>query len=179
MVLETAGLPAGPLALETIMRASLVVIADPLVAASGPAATLDELDGGGAALLERPAGTIFAFANPAESSLFVWAGRTFLAVVADPGEDRRLAGIGELTVTSGRLVVGAPDVVAAWGADVDTGDGSTVRARMHQGRTRLGLIVVAHTRCGRAEVSAGPGATAVSFPTADVRAEALRLPLAG
>jgi hypothetical protein len=177
MVLETAGLPAGPLALETILRAPLVVVADPVVAASGPPVTIDELGGGGAALLERPAGTILAFANPTDAGLFVWAGRTFLAVVSDPGEDTRLAQVGELTVCSGRLVVGAPEPLTAWGSDVDTGDGSPVRARMHRGRTRLGLIVVAHTPVGGAPVTVGTGAAAVSFPSAE--APALTLALAG
>ena len=51
----TAGLQAGRLDLESILRAPLVVIADPFVAASGPPATLDEVGGGGAVLLERPA----------------------------------------------------------------------------------------------------------------------------
>ena len=39
-----------------------------------------------------------------------------------------------------------------------------VRARMHRGRTRLGLIVVAHAPVGVAAVSVGAGAAAVSFP---------------
>jgi hypothetical protein len=179
MVLGTAGLPMGRLDLETIVRAPLVVIADPVVAASGAPATLEELaasvttpssplagfGGGGAALLERPAGMVLAFANPApDSGLFVWAGRTFLAVVADPDLDVALDAVGELTVSSGRLVVGAPDVVGAWGPDVETADGSAVRARMHAGRTKLGLIVVAHTACGAAPVTVGSGAAAVSFP---------------
>src|SRR5919109_569943 len=121
MVVETAALQAGRLDQETIIRAPLVVIADPLVAASGPPATLDELGSGGVALLERPAGTILAMANPDPGSgLFVWASGTFLAVVADPDGDTPLAPAGELTVCSGRLVVGAPDVIAAWGPDVDT-----------------------------------------------------------
>jgi hypothetical protein len=155
----------GQLDLETIVRAPLVVIADPVVAASGPPVTVEELAGGGAALLERPAGTLLAFANPAPGSgLFVWAGRNFLAVVADPDHDVALDVAGELNVSSGRLVVGAPEVVAAWGPDVDTADGSAVRARMHAGRTKLGLIVVAHTACGAAPVTVGPGAAAASFP---------------
>jgi hypothetical protein len=178
MVLETAGLPAGPLALETILRVPLVVVADPVVAASGAPVTVDEIGGGGAALLERPAGTLLAFVNPAPGSgLFVWAGRSFLAVAADPGADTRLVPAGELTLASGRLVVGTPEVVAAWGADVDTGDGSSVRARMHRGRTRLGLIVVADTPVGQASVAGAAGATAVSFPTAAV--DQTQLPLAG
>jgi hypothetical protein len=37
---------------------------------------------------------------------------------------------------------------------------------MHRGRTKLGLIVVAHTPCGAAPVTVGPGAAAVSFPVA-------------
>ncbi|MCA1847213.1 MAG: hypothetical protein LC792_29285, partial [Actinobacteria bacterium] len=112
-----------------------------------------------------------------DSGLFVWAGRNFLAVVADPAADIRLAPIGDLTVTSGRLVVGAPEVVAAWSGDVDTGDGSPVRARMHRGRTRLGLIVVAHSPLGLGAVTVGSGAVAASFPTAVC--EPVRLPLAG
>jgi hypothetical protein len=175
MVLETAALPAGPLALETILRAPLVVVADPVVAASGPPATFDELDGGGAALLERPGGSILVFVNPApDSGLFVWAGRNFIAVVADPDGDTRLTPVGDLTVASGRLVVGGPDVVAAWGGDFDTGHGSPVRARMHRGRTRLGLIVVTQAPSGQAAVTTGAGAVAISFPT-----RATQLPLAG
>jgi len=147
-----------------------------VVAASGPAVTLDELDGRGVALLERPAGTILAFANPTpDAGLFVWAGRHFLAVVADPDHDVALDAVGELTITSGRLVIGAPDVVERWGADVDTGDGSPARARMHRGRQRLGLIVVAHAPTGRATVTAGPGAAAANFPTAAAEATQLRL----
>lgn len=174
----TMNLATGRLELESILRAPLVVTADPVVAASGPPATLDELGGGGAALLERPAGTIFAFANPsAESGLFVWVARDFVAVVADPDRDTPLGPAGELTVCSGRLVVGAPEVAAAWGADVDTGDGSTARARMHRGRQRLGLIVVSHCPAGPATVATGAGAVAVTFSTS--ACEVLPLPLAG
>jgi len=155
-----------------------VVIADPVVAASGPPATLEELGGGGVALLERPAGTILALANPdPEAALFVWASPTFLAVIAEPDRDTALDHAGELTIASGRLVAGAPDVIAAWGPDADTGDGSAVRARMHRGRTRLGLIVVAHAPLGQATVAAGRGGAAVSFPTFEVAQASL--PLAG
>jgi len=178
MVVGTAALQAGRLDLETVVRAPLVVIADPVVAASGPPATLDEIGSGGVALLERPAGTILAVANPDPGSgLFVWASSTFLAVVAEPNSEATLAPVGELTVCSGRLVAGAPEVVAAWGPDVDTGDGSPVRARMHRGRTRLGLIVVAHAPIGQAPVAAGAAGAAVSFPTNAV--EQTPLPLAG
>lgn len=189
MVLGTAGLPMGRLELESIVRAPLVVIADPVVAASGPPATVEELEacigrrssaqagsppkppvsvgwgGRGAALLDRPAGTILAFANPTSAhGLFVWAGRSFLAVVADPAHDVALDAVGELTVSSGRLVAGSPDAIAAWGPEADTADGSAVRARMHRGRQRLGLIVIAHASAGLAVVTAGEGAVAVSFP---------------
>jgi hypothetical protein len=81
-------------------------------------------------------------------------------------------------VSSGRLVIGAPGVLAAWGADVDTADGTAVRARMHRGRARLGLIVVAHTPMGRAPVTVASNALAVSFPTVPA-VEPLRLTLAG
>jgi hypothetical protein len=175
----TAVLQAGRLDLETIVRAPLVVVADPVVAASGPPATLDEIGGGGVVLLERPAGTMLAVANPAEDSgLFVWASGAFLAVVADPDGDTPLDAAGEFVVCSGRLVVGAPDVVAAWGPDIDTGDGSAVRARIHRGRTRLGLIVVAHTPLGQATVAVGVAAAVVTYPTS-ATVEAVPLPLAG
>ena len=175
---ETLALAAGRLELESIVRAPLVVIADPAVAASGPPATLEEIagSGGGAALLQRPAGTILAFANPSpDSGLFVWAARDLLAVLSDPDGDAPLAPVGELTVCSGRLVVGAADVVAAWGPDVDTGDGSSVRARVHRGRQRFGLIVVSHAPTGQATVSGGTGAAAVRFPVADTGATQLLL----
>jgi hypothetical protein len=60
--------------------------------------------------------------------------------------------------------VGDPAVVAAWGAEVDTGDGSAVRARMHRGRQRLGLIVVVEAPSGAAPVECGAGAAMVRFP---------------
>jgi hypothetical protein len=191
-MMATLQLASGRLELESVVRAPLVVIADPAVAASGPPATLDELaasvtggssllagcaSGGGASLLERPGGTILAFANPlAGSGLFVWAARNFVAVVADPDDESLLDTVGELTVCSGRLVVGAPEVVAAWGPDVDTGDGSTARARMHRSRQRLGLIVVSLCPSGLATVATGVGAAAVAFSTG--RVEPVPLPLA-
>ncbi|HYH51099.1 MAG TPA: hypothetical protein VEG38_16250 [Acidimicrobiia bacterium] len=176
-----AGLAVGVLQLESIVRAPLVVVADPVVAASGPPVAVEELGGGGAALLARPAGSVLAFANPDPGSgLFVWVARDRLAVVSDPDGDVDLTAVGDLTVRSGRLVVGAPDVVAAWGADADTGDGSPARARMHRGRTRLGLIVVVHAPVGEAAVTVGSGAGAVAFPTASAGlCPPMVLPLAG
>ena len=100
-------------------------------------------------------------------------------MVADPDTDTTLEATGQLTVRSGRLVVGAPEALSAWGADVDTGDGSAVRCRMHRGRTRLGLIVVAHSPLGSAALSNGPGAVAVSFPAAEPDSGSVPLPLAG
>jgi len=180
MVVGTAALQAGRLDLESIVREPLVVIADPVVAASGPAPTIDDLSGAGSALLERPAGSLLVLANPVPGcGLFVWVTPTSLAVVADPDTDTTLEAAGELTVCSGRLVVGAPKVVAAWGAEVDTGDGSSARARMHRGRTRLGLIVITRTPPGQAVVRVGAGATAVTFPTHSSLSEPLQLPLAG
>lgn len=177
MVLGTAGLPQGRLDLESIVRVPLIVVADPVVAASGPPVTFEELDGRGAALLDRPAGTVLALANPdPDSGLFVWAAPTFVAVVSDPNSDVALDAAGELTITSARLVVGAPEVIAAWGPGADTGDGSSVRARMHDGRCRLGLIVVAHAAPGPAAVTVGAGAVAVSFSVAG--SAPVQLPLA-
>jgi hypothetical protein len=176
----TLALQCGRLDLEPIVRAPLVVVADPVVAASGPPVAVDELGGEAVRILERPAGTILAVANPAGGSgLFVWAARHFLAVVADPDRDTDLDPAGELTVVSGRLVVGAPEVVTAWGPDVDTGDGSAVRARIHRGRQRLGLIVVCHTPLGQATVTTGAGAGAVTFRAAAAGPEAEPLRLAG
>ena len=176
----SVGQLAGRLTLETIVRSPLVVIADPVVAASGPPPTADDLAGAGSVLLERPAGSMLVFANPdPDSGLFVWATQNALAVVADPDTDTDLEAAGQLTVCSGRLVVGEPEVVAAWGVDVDTGDGSAVRARMHRGRTRLGLIVVADVAIGLAAVTAGVGAAAVSFPPGKAEGAMVALALAG
>jgi hypothetical protein len=119
------------------------------------------------ALLEPPAGFILVVANPdPHSGLFVWATKRSLAALADPDTDTVLDPIGELTVCSARLVVGAPEVVTAWGPGIDTGDGSTVRARMHRGQSRLGLIVVTQSPDGQAEVGLRAGAAAVTFPQA-------------
>jgi len=173
-----AGLHMGLLQLESIVRAPLVVVADPVVAASGPPVTADDLAGRGAAIVDRPAGRLLAFANArAGSGLFVWVAGRAVAVVSDPDAEADLAALGDLTVGTGRLVVGEPAVVAAWGPDVDTGDGSPLRARMHRGRHRLGLIVVAHTPCGSAPVESGRDAVRVGFP--DAAAEPLQLRLAG
>jgi hypothetical protein len=175
----SVGQLAGRLTLETIVRSPLVVIADPVVAASGPPPTGDDLAGAGSVLLDRPAGSMLVFANPdPDSGLFVWATNGSLAVVADPDSDAPLEAAGALTICSGRLVVGAPDVVAAWGPDVDTGDGSAARARIHRGRTRLGLIVVCQAPTGQAEFETGAGAVAVTVPTAAVSV-AVPLALAG
>ena len=116
-----------------------------------------------------------AGARSITGGLFVWVARDYLAVVADPDQDTPLEPAGELTVVSGRLVVGAPDVVVAWGADVDTGDGSRARARMHHGRQRLGLIVVTHATNGQATVSGGAGTAAATFPVAAAEPTQLRL----
>jgi hypothetical protein len=179
-VIGMAGVQVGRLEVESIVRAPLVVIADPVVAASGPPVTLDDVAGGGAVLLERPAGSMLVLSNPApDGGLFVWVTARSLAVMADPDHDPALIAVGELTVCSGRLVVGAPEVVAAWGPDVDTGDGSVARARMHRGRTRLGLIVVAHTPLGHGVVTVGAGAAAVSFPNGAGECAAVPLALAG
>jgi len=174
------GLQVGLLQLESIVRAPLVVVADPVVAASGDPVSADDLAGRGAALVERPAGRLLAMANPGPGSgLFVWVTSTGLSVVADTDADGDLGPLGDLTVCSGRLVVGAPDVVAAWGAEVDTGDGSPARARVHRGRTRLGLIVVAHAPSGAAAVASGAAGVTVSFPRAEALPRPLPLPLAG
>jgi hypothetical protein len=176
----SVGQLAGRLTLETIVRSPLVVIADPVVVASGPPPTVDDLAGDACAVLERPAGSLLLFANPdPDAGLFVWTTKGALAVVADPDSEAPLEAAGALTVCSGRLVVGAPEVVAAWGADVDTDDGSAVRARVHRGRTRLGLIVVCQTPCGRADVDTGVGAVAVTFPNATPLNTLFPLALAG
>jgi hypothetical protein len=116
-------LQGGRLELETIVRAPLVVIADPVVAASGPAPTFEDLSGAGWALLERPAGSLLLLAPEPGSGLFVWVTATSLAVVADPDTDALLESVGELTLCSGRLVVGTPEVVAAWGRHARRGGG--------------------------------------------------------
>ena len=58
-------------------------------------------------------------------------------------------------------------------------DGSPLRARMHRGRTRLGLIVVAQAPVGRAAVAVGAGAAVVSFPTPGAGDAWVQLALAG
>src|SRR5258708_7078722 len=108
--------------LELLVRSPLVVIADAVVGAAGPPATVDDLAGAGSVLLERPGGSMLLFANPDPGSgLFVWATNGSLAVVADPGSDAPLEGAGQLTVCSGRLVVGPPDGGGRLGAHVGTG----------------------------------------------------------
>ena len=66
MVVARSVVPAGPLELASVVRAPLVVVADPAVADLRLAGPHGDLAGGGAALLQRPVGSILVVAHPGQ-----------------------------------------------------------------------------------------------------------------
>jgi hypothetical protein len=145
-------------------QAEWLVIGDPKVAASGPAVELDETTGELARFVDRPGGRLLVLRNP-------WPEEAALVSAAGYGDERvdRLAlsfgdgdarpgspeVAGTLECPSGRLVVGTPEAVAAWGAEARPADGLSAQARAYRyGRVPalLGLVVVAQVKAGWAPV---------------------------
>lgn len=63
--------------------------------------------------------------------------------------DREPVPLGHIDCPSGRLVVGRPADVAAWGADAEPADGLIAQARAYRAdRRHCGLIVVARVELG-------------------------------
>src|SRR5688572_14666298 len=148
-------------------QAEWLVVGDPKVAASGPAVEPDEA-GEVARFVDRPGGRLLVLRNP-------WPEEAALVSAAGIGDERvdRLAlsfgdgdgdgdgttdrpgTAGTLECPSGRLVVGTPAAVAAWGADARPADGLSAQARAYRyGHVPalLGLVVVAHIKAGWAPV---------------------------
>lgn len=146
-------------------EAEWLVVGDPKVAASGPVVEPDEA-GEVARFVDRPGGRLLVLRNP-------WPEEAALVSAAGVGDERvdRLAlrfgdsdldstaggpeTAGTLECPSGRLVVGTPEAVAAWGADARPADGLSAQARAYRyGRVPalLGLVVVAHVKAGWAPV---------------------------
>ncbi len=144
-------------------QAEWLVVGDPKVAASGPAVEPDEA-GEVARFVDRPGGRLLVLRNP-------WPDEAALVSAAGMGDERvdRLAlsfgdgdstaggpeTAGTLECPSGRLVVGTPAAVAAWGGDARPAEGLSAQARAYRyGRVPalLGLVVVAHIKAGWAPV---------------------------
>ena len=143
-------------------QAEWLVVGDPKVAASGPVVEPDEA-GGTVRFVDRPGGRLLVLRNP-------WPEEAALVSAAGVGDERvdRLAlsfgdgdapgaleTAGTLECPSGRLVVGTPEAVAAWGADARPAEGLSAQARAYRyGRVPalLGLVVVAHVKAGWAPV---------------------------
>jgi hypothetical protein len=146
-------------------QAEWLVVGDPKVAASGPVVEPDEA-GGTVRFVDRPGGRLLVLRNP-------WPEEAALVSAAGVGDERvdRLAlsfgdgdpdgprggreTAGTLECPSGRLVVGTPEAVAAWGADARPADGLSAQARAYRyGRVPalLGLVLVAHVKAGWAPV---------------------------
>lgn len=145
-------------------QAEWLVVGDPKVAASGPVVEPDEA-GGTVRFVDRPGGRLLVLRNP-------WPEAAALVSAAGVGDERvdRLAlsfgdgdlapggpeTAGTLECPSGRLVVGTPEAVAAWGADARPAEGLSAQARAYrygQVPALLGLVVVAHVKAGWAPVA--------------------------
>ena len=144
-------------------QAEWLVVGDPKVAASGPVVEPDEVPAP-AGFVDRSGGRLLVLRNP-------WPEEAALVSAAGVGDERvdRLAlsfgdgdsrpgtaeTAGTLECPSGRLVVGTPAAVAAWGAEARPAEGLSAQARAYRyGRVPalLGLVVVARITAGWAPV---------------------------
>jgi hypothetical protein len=121
-------------------QAEWLVIGDPKVAASGPVVEPGDT-GEGVRFEDRPGGRLLVLRNPwpEEAALVSAAGygdeRVDRLVLSFGDGDARPGSpdtAGTLECPSGRLVVGTPEAVAAWGAEARPADGLSAQARAYR-----------------------------------------------
>jgi hypothetical protein len=121
-----------------------------------------------AGIVPTPAGNAVVVHNPGASA-FVWVAgspdgpvRELTAALRLDALEREPALFGYIDCPSGRVVVGTPDAVAAWGDDIEPDDGLFAQARAYSpGRRHRGLIVVAQVESGRHRVLVAAGAEGI------------------
>jgi hypothetical protein len=153
---------------ESVLRAETLFIGDPEVLpyleASGDACGLVDTSAGQALVLRNRGA-------PTEASgfggVFVWVAGSSAAddvrvSLSIDALDEPLLPLGTIDCPSGRLVVGAPDAVAAWGEGIEPADGLAAQARAYTpDRRHCGLIVVARVLPGPRQVFATDGLDAL------------------
>ena len=154
----------------------LLLVGDPVVLAGAG----DPPEGGGV-VVDGAAGRYLAIRRP-DRRPFVWVAGTGstvddLSVVFHPDRlEEPLEYHAEIDCPSGRLVVGPPEAVRAWGPDVEPDDHLCAQARAYRpGRCYCGLIVVALVPSGRHPVFTAGDDDAISAVTVGVSAADLRL----
>lgn len=165
------------LVVESCLPASpLLLLGDPMVLA-GAGMTPES----GGVAVDGPAGRYLAIRRP-DRRPFVWvAGRDStvgdVSVVFHPDRlDAPLVHEAEIDCPSGRLVVGPPDAVSAWGVDVEPDNPLCAQARAYRpGRRYCGLIVVALVPTGRHRVFAARRGDEITAVAIGVGESALRL----
>jgi len=158
---------SGLLVESVLRRATVLLIGDPDVLAHL------ELPGE-AGIRSTPTGNALVVDNPGASA-FVWVAgspdgpvRELTAALRLDALEEEPALVGFIDCPSGRVVVGTPDAVAAWGDDIEPEHGLIAQARAYSpGRHHRGLIVVAHIEPGPHRVLAVAGAEAIEALVVD------------
>ena len=172
--------------------AGTVLVGDPAVLAGGPAAGAGAGAGAGGSSPFTSlvtGGGLAAEVRQADptGSAFVWVGggaggavRRVTAAFALDALGAEPAFVGHVDCPSGRLVVGTPEAVAAWGDDVEPGDGFPAQARAYRSDRRYcGLVVVARVPPGPHPVFALGSPGRLDGVVVDVMAHEPELRLAG
>ena len=112
----------------------------------------------------------------ASSPAFVWvAGSSEVATLTvtthlDSPEGEPAA-LGHVDCPSGRIVVGTPEAVAAWGDEIQPDDGLLAQARAYRSdRRHCGHVIVARVLPGRRQVLAVAGAEGIHALVVDCAA---------
>jgi hypothetical protein len=148
---------AAQMLVESVLpRADVLLVGDPevlgqmgeLPAAPGIVST----PGGNAVVLHNPAATSFVWVAGQGQVTQVTVSLRLDALEQEPSL------LGEIDCPSGRIVVGTPEVVSAWGPEVEPADDLVAQARAYTpDRRHCGLIVVARVEPGRREIFAVTG----------------------
>ncbi|WP_421122059.1 hypothetical protein ACE2AJ_00425 [Aquihabitans daechungensis] len=150
---EAVGWAVEHCAAEVNLDSTFVVIGDPEVLWSAPALTPDVLDGRPWCEVELPAGRVLAIGGTVgEDGPWMWVVTTsdgpVDSVTIQPSiwtNGAEAVVPSSITLRSGRIVVGEPDTLRAWGPTVDVEDGGVaqVRTGFDEPEPRyLGLVAV-------------------------------------
>jgi hypothetical protein len=158
------------LLVESRLSGDVLVLGDPAVVVGG-------LEPGHGPIIEEERGTAVVIRGGSAS---VWvagptAVRQLVVVFRHDVLDGTPSYVGDIDCPSGRLVVGTPEAVAAWGADVEPDGELPAQARAYRpSRHHCGLIVVARVPAGTHPVLAVAGADGPDALVVEVAADELR-----
>jgi hypothetical protein len=144
---------------ESVLRAHVLLVGDPelLPQLELPADGITPTPNGNTLVVHVPASAHVSVAG----SDRVESVRLLLDLDAP---DTALEPRGHVDCPSGRLVIGSPEAIAAWGESIEPDDGLMAQARAYTARRRhLGHVVIARVPCGRHQTfTAGGGAVIVT-----------------